>query len=198
MNYTLEDVKKFIEEFTELEYQVEITSYDNSVSEEEWLYLVVKLRSFYGQQFQYYATVRLVNRSPTVMTEDVLNKQRKNLKKRRLFLIRKHENPVFGKGILNTDANVLFSCFLGANVDMGAEVYPNNLSVGIVEGELKVITERDLNSEKRRREEIIEWVDDKKSNVYLEGIIIKKDGKLVDTLKVFEPEHPTWLADYNS
>lgn len=132
------------------------------------------------------------------MTDEILEKQRKNLLKRRLFLIRKYENPVFGKGILNTETETLFSCFLGANVDMGAEVYPNNVSVGIVDGDLKVISERFINSAKRREKEIIEWVYDEESNMYIEDITIKSDGKLVEVLKVFEPQHPTWLADYNS
>lgn len=197
MVFTLEKVKEFITEFTELEYQFGIVYYDSKVSEEEWKSLISKLENSYGQRFGYYAIIN-TTRNVTSMTEENLTIKKRNLKKRRLFLIRKYENPKFGKGILNTDSSVLFSCFLGLNADMGAEVYPTNLSVGIVEGELKVISERDLNSEKRRSKEIIEWVYDKKHNVYLEDITIKKDGKLIDTLRVFEPEHPTWLADYNS
>ncbi len=81
---------------------------------------------------------------------------------------------------------------------MGVDVYPNNISVGVVNGELKIITERNLNSEKRRNEEIIEWIYKERSNVYKEDITIKKEGTLVETLRVFEPEHPTWLADYNN
>jgi hypothetical protein len=198
MVFTLEEVKKFILEFTELEYQVAIKSFDNSINEKEWLHLVSKLEKCFGQRFGYFATVSLDSRSTTLMTEEILNNEKKNLLKRRLFLIRKYENPVFGKGILNTDSNVLFSCFLGSNSDMGAEVYPNNVSVGIVKGELKIISERKLNSEKRRSEEIIEWIYNKRSNEYLEDITIKKDGKIIETLRVFEPEHPTWMADYNS
>ncbi len=197
MNYTLEDVKKFIEEFTGLEYQFGIAYYDSSVSENEWRDLVAKFESCYGQRYAYHAIIN-TTRNESSMTEEDLNHKKKNLLKRRLFLIRKYENPVFGGGILNTQSDVLFSCLLGAKVDMGAEVYADNVSVGIVDGELKVITERDLNSEKRRSEEIIEWVHDKKSNVYSKKITIKKDGTLLETLRVFEPEHPTWLADYNS
>lgn len=77
----------------------------------------------------------------------------------------------------------------------GAEVYASNTSVGIVNGELKVISERSLNPDKGVDE--IEWIYNKRSNVYTEDITIKKDGKLVKTLRVFEPENPTWIADYN-
>lgn len=200
MTFTIEDVKTFILEFTELEYQVSITKYDSSVNEEEWRDTVAKLYNCYSSSMGFYRTSNLSMRSKNSMTEENLLNVKKNHKIRRLFLIRKYENPVFGKGIHNTDSNVIFSCFLGGSMDMGAEVYPSNVSVGIVNGELKVITERDLDSEKRRSKEIIEWIYDKKSNEYLGGVIIRKnkDGKLVDTLRVFEPEHPTWLADYNS
>jgi len=129
------------------------------------------------------------------MTLERFKNNKNNLKKRRLFLIRKYENPKFGEGIHNTDSNVLFSCFLGSNTEMGAEVYARNTSVGIVNGELKVISERTLNHDKGLDE--IEWIYNKRSNVYTEDITIKKDGILVETLRVFEPEHPTWIADYN-
>jgi hypothetical protein len=197
MDFKLEEVKEFILEFIELEYQFGINFYDSSVSDEDWQNLVSKLENTYGQNFGYHAIIN-TTRSVTSMTDENLRIKKKNLKKRRLFLIRKYENPIFGKGIINTDSNVLFSCFLGSNTDMGAEVYPNNVSVGIVKGELKIISERKLNSEKRRSEEIIEWIYNKRSNEYLEDITIKKDGKIIETLRVFEPEHPTWMADYNS
>ncbi|THF53183.1 hypothetical protein E6C50_02985 [Flavobacterium supellecticarium] len=80
---------------------------------------------------------------------------------------------------------------------MGAEVYPTNVSVGIVNGDVKIISSRGLDFEKRRNEEVIEWVYNQRSNVYIDDITIKKEGTLVETLRVFEPEHPTWLADYN-
>lgn len=197
MIFTLEKVKNFITEFTELEYQFALAYYDSSVSEKEWQSLVTKLKKYFGQRFGYYAIIN-TTRNVTSMTDENLRIKKRNLKKRRLFFIRKYENPTFGKGILTTNSNVLFSCFLGLNADMGAEVYANNVSVGIVNGELKVITERDLDSEIPDKKDIIEWVYNKRSNVYLEDITIKKEGKLVDTLRVFEPEHPTWLADYNS
>jgi hypothetical protein len=200
MNFTIEDVKKFILEFTELEYQVSITSFDSSVSEEDWRDTVAKLYNCYSPSMGFYRTSNRSVRSKTSMTEENLANVKRNHKVRRLFLIRKYENPVFGEGIHNTDSKAVFSCFLGGDMDMGAEVYPSNVSVGIVNGELRIITERDLNSEKRRSKEIIEWIYDKNSNEYLEGVIIEQnqDGKLVETLRVFEPEHPTWLADYNS
>lgn len=78
---------------------------------------------------------------------------------------------------------------------MGAEVYARNTSVGIVNGELKVISERTLNHDKGLDE--IEWIYNKRSNVYTESITIKKDGTLIETLRIVEPEHPTWIADYN-
>lgn len=200
MTFTIEDVKKFILKFTELEYQVSITRYDSSINEEEWRDTVAKLYNCYSPSMGFYRTSDLSMRSKSSMTEENLLIVKRNHKIRRLFIIRKYENPVFGKGIYNTDSKVVFSCFLGSYYDMGAEVYPNNVSVGIVNGELKVITERNLDREKRRSKEIMEWIYDKRSNEYLEGVIIRKnkDGKLVDTLRVFEPEHPTWLADYNS
>jgi hypothetical protein len=195
MNYTLQDVKQFIEEFTELEYQFQLGFYDSSITSEEWRSLVEKLKNRYAIQFGYHAILN-TTRDESRMTEERFNRNKKNLKKRKLFLIRKYEKPVFGKGILNVDSEIVFSCFLGSNVEMGAEVYPNNVSVGIVNGDLKIITERGLNFEKGLDE--IEWIHDKKSNVYKEAITIKKDGILVDTLRVSEPEHPTWVADYNS
>ncbi|WP_300492205.1 hypothetical protein [Flavobacterium sp.] len=80
---------------------------------------------------------------------------------------------------------------------MGAEVYPTNVSVGIVNGDLKIISSRELDFEKRRNEEVIEWVYNQRSNVYIDDITIKNEGELIETLRVFEPEHPTWIADYS-
>ncbi len=196
MNYTLEDVKQFILEFTELEYQFGLGFYDSSITSEEWDSLVVKLENCYSIGFGYYAIINTI-RDKSRMTTERFNNNKNDLKKRRLFLIRKYENPKFGKGIYKTDSNVVFSCFLGSNTEMGVEVYPNNVSVGIVNGDLKVISSRKLDSEKRRAKEVIEWIYNKRSNVYTEDITIKKEGTLVETLRVFEPDHPTWLADYN-
>ena len=194
MNYTLEDVKKFIVEFAELEYQFALGFYDSSITDEEWKSLVVKLKDCYSRGFGYYSIINTI-RDESRMTIKRFNNNKNNLKKRRLFLIRKYENPKFGKGIYDTDSNVVFSCFLGSNTEMGTEVYASKTSVGIVNGELKVISERTLNPDKGVDE--IEWIYNKRSNVYTEDITIKKDGILVETLRVFEPEHPTWIADYN-
>lgn len=194
MNYTLEDVKNFILEFTELEYQFGLGFYDSSITDEEWKTLVVKLKNCYSTRFGYYSIINTI-RDESRMTMKRFNNNKNNFKKRRLFLIRKYEKPKFGKGIYNTDSNVVFSCFLGSNTEMGAEVYARNTSVGIVNGELKVISERTLNHDKGLDE--IEWINNKRSNVYTEGITIKKDGTLIETLRIFEPEHPTWIADYN-
>ncbi|MFC0426259.1 hypothetical protein [Chryseobacterium scophthalmum] len=197
MNYTLEDVKNFILEFTELEYQFRLGQFDNSITDEEWYVLVAKLENCYSEEFGYYAIITAY-RDESLMTKELYNNNKKNLKKRRLFLIRKYENPKFGKGIYNADSGLVFSALLGAESNnIRSEIYQSNLSVGIVNGELKIITERDLNSEKRRKEEVIEWIYNKRSNVYTEGITIKKDGTLIETLRIVEPEHPTWIADYN-
>ncbi len=196
MNYTLEDVKNFILEFTELEYQFGLGQFDSSIGDEEWDVLVTKLENCYSEEFGYYAIITSY-RDESLMTKELYENNKNNLKKRRLFLIRKYENPKFGEGIYNADSSIVFSGFLGAESNLRSEIYQSNLSIGIVNGELKIITERDLNSEKRRKEEIIEWVYGERSNVYTDDITIKNDGILVETLRVFEPEHPTWIADYN-
>jgi len=195
MNFTLEEVKQFILEFTELEYQFGLGFYDSSIANKEWQVLAAKLKNCYSIEFGYY-TVGNTIRDESRMTIERFNNNKDNLKRRRLFLIRKYENPEFGEGIYDTDSNVAFSCFLGSNTEMGAEVYARNTSVGIVNGELKVISERTLNHDKGLDE--IEWVYNKKSNIYTEDITIKKDGVLVETLRIIEPEHQTWIADYNS
>lgn len=194
MNYTLEDVKNFILELTELEYQFALGFYNSSITDEEWKALVIKLKNFYSTSFGYYSIINTI-RDDSDMTLKKFNNKKNNLKKRRLFLIRKYENPKFGKGIYDTDSTIVFSCFLGSNTEMGAEVYARNTSVGIVNGELKVISERTLNHDKGLDE--VEWVYNKRSNVYIEDITIKDDGILVETLRVVEPEHPIWIADYN-
>lgn len=194
MNYTLEDVKNFILDFTDLEYQFGLGQFDSSITDEDWKILAKQLENCYNDGYGYNAIITTY-RDESLMTKKFYDNNKKNLKKRRLFLIRKYEKPKFGKGIYNTDSNVVFSCFLGSNTEMGAEVYARNTSIGIVNGELKVISERTLNHDKGLDE--IEWIYNKRSNVYTQGITIKKDGTLVETLRVVEPEHPTWVADYN-
>jgi hypothetical protein len=195
MDYTLEDVKQFILEFTDLEYQFELGFYDSSITDNDWESLVEKLENCYGSRFGYYSTLN-TTRNKSVMNDDYFSNKKRNLLKRKLFLIRKYENPVFGKGIVDTETNMVFSCFLGANIDIGMDDYVHNVSVGVVKGELKIITERGLNHEKGLDE--IEWVYNKRSNVFTEDITIKEDGTLIDTLRIFQPEHPTTIADYNS
>ncbi|WP_312345388.1 hypothetical protein [Chryseobacterium binzhouense] len=194
MNYTLEDVKNFILEFTELEYQFGLGQFDSSITDEEWESLVAKLENCYSSEFGYYEAIT-VYRDESLMTQEIYDNNKNDLKKRRLFLIRKYKNPKFGKGMYDTDSDVVFSCFLGSNTQKVLEIYYTNTSVGIVNGELKVISERTLNHDKGLDE--IEWIYNKRSNVYTEDITIKKDGTLVETLRVFEPKHPTWIADYN-
>jgi len=198
MNHTMEDIKNFVNQFVELEYQVGLGRFDAAISDEQWKEMLKNLENNYSKRFNYYAIGILSHRSKDYMTSEMLYKQRKSLKKRRLFLIRKYENPVFGSGIHDADTSVMWSCFLGANTEMGLEVYADNISVGLVNGELKILSERMLNSEKRRTKEIIEWHYFKDSNIFLEDIVIKKDGKLLETMRVVEPEHPTWLEDYYS
>ncbi len=196
MSYTLEDVKKFILEFTELEYQFGLGQFDCSITNKDWKTLVQKLENCYNEAYGYNA-ITTNYRAESLMTQEIYDNNKNNLKKRKLFLIRKYKKPEFGEGIFKTDSDIVFSCFLGSDVEMGAEVYPTNLSVGIVGNNLKIISSRELDFEKRINEEVIEWIYDERSNVYKEDITIKKDGKLVKTLRVFEPENPTWIADYN-
>ncbi len=196
MNYTVEDVKNFILEFTELEYQFGLGQFDSAITNKDWKTLVEKLENCYNEAYGYNA-ITTTYRDESLMTKELYDNNKTNLKKRNLFLIRKYQNPEFGKGIYDTDSNVVFSCFLGSDVEMGAEVYPTNVSVGIVNGDLKIISSRELDFEKRRNEEVIEWVYNQRSNVYIDDITIKNEGELVETLRVFEPEHPTWIADYN-
>ena len=59
MNYTLEDVKNFILEFTELEYQFGLGQFDNSITDEEWENLVVKLEDCYSSEFGYYEAITM-------------------------------------------------------------------------------------------------------------------------------------------
>lgn len=198
MKHTMEEVKNFVNQFIELEYQVGLARFDASISDDQWDSMLKDLENNYAKQLNYYAMVSVSHRNKDYMNSEELENKRRNLKKRRLFLIRKYENPVFGKGIIDADASVMWSCFLGANVEMGAEVYGDNMSVGLVNGELKILSERVLNSAKRKSEGIIEWMYQKQYNIYLEDIVIKKDGKLVDTLRVVEPALPHWLEDYNS
>lgn len=196
MNNTLEDVKKFILEFTELEYQFLLSQFDSSVTDKEWEILVERLENYYSNELGYHMIITTY-RDESLMTQEVFDNNKNNLNKKKLFLIRKYENPIFGKGIYDVDSGVVFSCFLGSNADMGAELYSGNLSVGIVNGDLKIISARVLNSEKRRNDEIIEWIYKERSNLFEEEITIKNDGTLLETLRVSEPEHPTWIADYN-
>lgn len=144
MNYTLEGVKNFILEFTDLEYQ-----FDSSITDEDWKTLAKQLENCYNDGYGYNAIITTY-RDESLMTKKFYDNNKKNLKKRRLFLIRKYEKPKFGKGIYNADSNVVFSCFIGFDVEMGAEVYPTNVSVGIVNGRLKIISSRKLDFEKRR------------------------------------------------
>jgi len=196
MKYTMEDVKIFVNQFVDLEYQVGLGRFDASISDEKWKEMLQNLESNYAKQFNYHAIGILSHRNKNYMTAEELENEKKNLKKRRLFLIRKYENPVFGKGIHDADARVMWSCFLGSNVEMGAEVYARNMSVGLVNGALKILSERILNPDKGAEE--IDWVYRKDATIYLDDIVIKKEGTLVETLRIVAPEHPTWLADYNS
>jgi hypothetical protein len=196
----IQDVKSFISNYTEWQYKIKLGLHDHSQSYEEHMKNVDYLKdNFYPKYYQDTRTSGFYERFTDMETEEEAAKKVKKIVKRKVFLIRKYEGAVIGKGILGLDNNTIFSCFIGQdNILMDEDVYMTNVIVGTIDNELRIISVRKLDSDELHSNKKLKWIYTTRSFELEDEMVIKSEGQLVETLRILEPGSPVWIEDYNS
>ena len=193
---TIEEIKAFITDFIAWEYKVKRSTFDQVTSKEQHFedarYF---LEHFYSRQWIPIKSGGLTTK-PDGVDPEILKINFDQVKKRTLYIIRQYENSRFGKGIL-ADEKMFFSCVLGSDSTLDdIEIYNTEMSVGVVDGNLKIIAERS-NTKDLHPDGKIKWNVHRLSPAIAEGYTILDDGKLMATLRIAAPEWQQSLADYN-
>ncbi|MCE3229833.1 MAG: hypothetical protein K0S32_4384 [Bacteroidetes bacterium] len=197
---TIQDVKEFISDYTEWQFKIKLGLHDHAISYEEHKKNVDYLKEhFYPKYYQHTRTSGFYERFTDIETEVEAAKKIKKIVRRKVFLIRKYEGAVVGKGIVGLDNDTIFSCFIGQdNILMDEDVYMTNVIVGTIDNELRIITVRQLDSDEFLSNKKLTWMYSPRSFELEDDMVLKSEGQLVETLRVLEPGLPVWIEDYNS
>lgn len=195
---TIEEVKQFITDFTEKEFKVLHSRNDPAVTQEEHSINVVRLMACYSHFYTFGLHLsKLFDRHIGKETNDHGDRI-DSLRQRKVFMIKRYENCAFGEGI-TPDNDTIFSCFLGNDCKGESDIYVMNLTVAEVKGKLRIVTMRmftfllpDEGSLLHR----IGWMYIPNS-IELHNNLLVKEGELVETVRLIDPDKPEWIADYN-
>jgi hypothetical protein len=126
---TITEVQKFISNFSHWGYKVAIGRNDANISDDEHTIRVVKLLSCYSKMY------KLMDNSLFGLLGRHIGKETNDhgdridlLRRRKVFMIKKHENVAFGSSI-SADNDTMYSCFLGNDCKGEADIYVVNLTV---------------------------------------------------------------------
>lgn len=189
------EVKSFLSEFIEQEYQANLGKLDSSIPDKKHNEFVLQFfDNFYSV---FYASLNIGGmtvRSFNGLSEEIIQGNLKSLQTRKIFLIKQYKNTKFGKGILS-DSKDMFSCFLSLTINpRNFDRYFDNFIITTYQGELKIVSKRTiLNYEGDK----LNWGYDKRSVEKSDGMTVLNEGELVDVLRLREPDHEFWLKHYN-
>jgi hypothetical protein len=197
---TIQDVKLFISDYTEWQYKISLGLHNHVLSFEEHKTNVDYLKErFYPKYYQYTRTSGLYERYTDIETEEEAERRTKKIIKRKVFLVRKYEGAIVGKGIVGLDNDIIFSCFIGQdNILMDDDVYMTNVIVGTIDNELRIITVRLLDTDEFHTNKNLKWIYTPRSFEREDDMILKNEGRLVDVLRILEPGHPVWIEHYTN
>jgi hypothetical protein len=197
---TIQDAQQFISDYAEMEYRISVGLHDQRLSDEEHKKNIDYLgEHFYPNFYRYTRTSGLNERFTRIETEEKARKRIDKIIKRKVFLIRQYTGAVTGKGIRGLDNDTIFSCFIGQNTVLADhDVYMTNMIVGIIDKELRIISVRHLDSQEFQTNQKIRWSYSNTSFEVEDDIVLRSEGELVDTLRIRNPAHPLWIADYES
>ena len=193
---TIENVKQFLEEFAEKEYQVNVGQLDSSISDKEHDDFVLQFfNKFYSSFYGALDIGGMTVRSFEGLDEEEIQDEIKSLQTRKIFLIKQYKNTRFGKGVLS-DGKDMFSCFLSMTINpRNFNRYQADFIVTTYQGELKIVSKRTLDHEYKGDK--LNWGYDKRSVEKADGMTVLNNGELVDILRLREPDHEFWVRDYN-
>lgn len=197
---TIEQVKQFISDFTTDEYNVNRSKFDPSKTEEEHCNLVETfLEKYFSLFYISLKTGPLLTRGLEYEEEETIEWNFNGFRQRKVFLIRHFKNTEFSMQV-QADTKELFACYLGPDDSlMEAEfppVYTANFSVALVKGELKIISIRFDTDIKDMEQVPFEWSYNQESVEFIEKMIVQNEGTCIETLRLLEPGHESWIKDY--
>lgn len=184
----MENIKQFIEQFIQAEYQFTRMKYDILISDEDCQTQAESNNNFYhtnnapndrrtGREF----------RNDEKKAFAVTNKERAI--PRTLFQIKQYENPVLGDALKRiVTGKDLYACYVSYPSKGGRDLYFSSIFYVAETNEgQKIIYEKSFNSDTGV------WY----HPVDMDTVMVIDEGKLISVEKYLAPEEETSLADYN-
>ncbi len=188
----MENIKQFIEQFIQAEYDCNRTEYIPAITDEEFNVLLDKLQSFHHPNTSNAEMRGIAAENLKYFTAEQIKAFEKNsidAIPRTLFQIKHYENPVLGDAlkriVTGTD---LYACYVSYNSNVGRPLFFSRIFYVAQTNEgQKIIYYKSFNSDKGI------WY----HPVDLDTVTVIDEGKLIAVEKFQAPEEATSLEDYN-
>lgn len=189
----MENIKTFIAQFIQAEYDCKRTEYIGSVSDDEYHSFQAKLFSFFHSRDSIHSEERgIAEENLNYFSEEDLKKFEKNSTDaipRTLFQIKHYENPVLGDALKRiVTGNDLYACYVSYPSQGGRDLYFSSIFYVTETNEgQKIIYDKSFNSDTGS------WY----HPVDMDTVTVIDEGHLIAVEKYQAPEEATSLADYN-
>lgn len=189
----MNNIKQFIEQFIQSEYDCNCTEYISSVTDDEFNSLQAKLFSFFHSRDSIHSEERgIAEENLKYFSAEEIKAFEKNsidAIPRTLFQIKHYENPVLGDALKRiVTGNDLYACYVSYPSKGGRDLYFSSIFYVAETNEgMKIIYDKSFNSDKGI------WY----HPVDLDTVTVIEEGQLIAVEKYQAPEEETSLADYN-
>jgi len=192
----LDEIQSFIQHYVEATYKIECDQFDNSVSgKEHYRNAQNYLEYFFANHYRMIKSGGISSKNDN-LSEDELQQERDSILKQDIYVIRIFDNARFGTRI-NSDNKTLYTYILGRNSKWFPEgMYSENIDIGEVSGELKIISIRnpvipiEFNNEGR-----IIWKYGDRSVEKRDGYTILDEGDILTSVSI-NPPSDQYLQDF--
>ena len=189
----MKKIKKFVDEFIDLEYKCTKAKFDLSISHSQHkMQYEDKVTPFFHSILVNVDYGRGIRFDSFYDKEDCLRKMSKT-RKRLLFQIKKFENPTLGFALNRiVKSNILYRFDVSYDQETPTEFSGISSGFYIIETDegLKIIYDKSFNIRQNNK---AKWTHPHKGT----QLHVQKEGKLLEVLKIQEPIDPTSLLEYN-
>lgn len=192
---TIDQVKAFINEYLEWEFQLNRNMYNADVNLDDYVQSGKNFKNkFYTPQLIF----RYNNNYQRQSLDDprIVEARLKRIVKRELFVIRKFKGAKMAN-TMTLDNNILFSCIVGFDDKTPSTIYSSAMDVASVNGELRIVSIRTEHTEPNASDRL-KWTVNNNSPDKEEGYYISDEGELLESFKYTPPGLDQYLIDYNS
>lgn len=189
----MEDIKQFITQFIQAEYDCNQNEYISTVTDNEFNLLQAKLVSFFHSRDSIHSEKRgIAEENLQYFSEEELKQFEKNSTDaipRTLFQIKHYENPILGDALqrIVTEKD-LYACYVSYPLKGGRDLYFSSiLYVAETNEGQKIIYRKSFDSDTGI------WY----HPVDMATVTVIDEGKLLEVEKCKAPEETTSLEDYN-